>query len=84
MSTVTNPVAASETNDAPTYVVPQEPWLRLFLRFLRFGALAWGGPVAQIGMIRHELVEQERWISSAQFNRVLAVYQILPGPEAHE
>ena len=35
MSTVTNPVAASETNDAPTYVVPQEPWLRLFLRFLR-------------------------------------------------
>jgi chromate transporter len=63
---------------------PQEPWLKLFLRFLRFGALAWGGPVAQIGMIRQELVDEERWISSAQFNRVLAVYQILPGPEAHE
>jgi chromate transporter len=64
--------------------VPHEPWLKLFLRFLRFGALAWGGPVAQIGMIRQELVDEERWISSAQFNRVLAVYQILPGPEAHE
>ena len=64
--------------------VPREPWSRLFLRFLRFGALAWGGPVAQIAMIRHELVDQERWISSAHFNRVLAVYQILPGPEAHE
>lgn len=84
MSTVTTPVAASESGDAPTYAVPREPWLRLFLRFLHFGALAWGGPVAQIGMIRHELVDQERWISSAQFNRVLAVYQILPGPEAHE
>ncbi|HET6435032.1 MAG TPA: chromate efflux transporter [Xanthomonadaceae bacterium] len=58
--------------------------MQLFLRFLRFGALAWGGPVAQIAMIRHELVDQERWISSAQFNRVLAVYQVLPGPEAHE
>lgn len=64
--------------------VPQESWGKLFLRFLRFGALAWGGPVAQIGMIRHELVEQERWITNERFNRVLAVYQVLPGPEAHE
>jgi chromate transporter len=56
----------------------------LFLRFLRFGFLAWGGPVAQIAMIRHELVDQERWISSERFNRALAVYQVLPGPEATE
>src|SRR5262249_40756162 len=46
--------------------------------------LAWGGPVAQIAMIRQELVEEEKWVSSEQFNRALAVYQILPGPEAHE
>lgn len=64
--------------------VPREPYLKLFLRFLRFGALAWGGPVAQIGMIRQELVDEEHWISSERFNRVLAVYQVLPGPEAHE
>ncbi len=56
----------------------------LFLRFLRFGALAFGGPVAQIGMIRHELVDREGWISGARFNRLLAVMQVLPGPEAHE
>jgi chromate transporter len=56
----------------------------LFLRFLRFGAMAWGGPVAQIAMIRQELVEEERWVTGAQFNRALAVYQVLPGPEAHE
>lgn len=56
----------------------------LFLRFLRFGALAFGGPVAQIAMVRHELVDEERWISSARFNRLLAVMQVLPGPEAHE
>ena len=68
----------------PGYAFPREPLLRLFLRFLRFGALAWGGPVAQIGMLRQELVEQERWLSPRAFNRVLAVYQVLPGPEAHE
>lgn len=57
---------------------------QLFLRFLRFGLLAFGGPVAQIAMIRRDLVEKEGWISSAGFNRLLAVMQALPGPEAHE
>lgn len=56
----------------------------LFLRFLRFGLLAFGGPVAQIAMIRRELVDRDGWISSARFNRLLAVMQVLPGPEAHE
>ncbi|MCE3255734.1 MAG: chr [Rickettsiaceae bacterium] len=57
---------------------------KLFKIFLRFGFLAWGGPVAQIGMIKDELVDKERWISQEKFKRVLAVYQALPGPEAHE
>jgi chromate transporter len=63
---------------------PRESYGRLFLRFLRFGFLAWGGPVAQIAMIRHELVDEEHWVSNERFNRTLAVYQVLPGPEAHE
>ncbi|MEW6405296.1 MAG: chromate efflux transporter [Chloroflexota bacterium] len=63
---------------------PRETHIKLFLRFLRFGLLAWGGPVAQIAMIRQELVEEEHWISRERFNRVLAIYQVLPGPEAHE
>lgn len=56
----------------------------IFLRFLRFGFLAWGGPVAQIAMIKRELVEEARWIEPSRFNRLLAIYQVLPGPEAHE
>jgi chromate transporter len=63
---------------------PQLSFGQLFVRFLRFGLLAWGGPVAQIAMLRQELVEEQRWVSRKQFNRVLAVYQVLPGPEAHE
>jgi chromate transporter len=56
----------------------------IFLRFLRFGLLAWGGPVAQIAMIKRELVEDEGWVDASRFNRLLAIYQVLPGPEAHE
>lgn len=58
--------------------------LALFLKFLRFGALAFGGPVAQIAMLRQALVDEERWIDPGRFNRLLAVLQVLPGPEAHE
>ena len=64
--------------------IPQLSYAALFVRFLRFGALAWGGPVAQIAMLKRELVEEERWIPPDRFQRALAVYQALPGPEAHE
>lgn len=84
MSVKQGPASIAAIADPPGYGVPREPWLRLFLRFLRFGALAWGGPVVQIAMLRHELVDEERWVSSEQFNQALAVYQMLPGPEAHE
>ncbi|MHC1744915.1 MAG: chromate efflux transporter [Syntrophobacteraceae bacterium] len=62
----------------------RESYPALFRRFLRFGLLAWGGPIPQIAMIRQELVEEEGWISRERFNRVLGLYQALPGPEAHE
>jgi chromate transporter len=63
---------------------PQLSYAALFARFLRFGMMAFGGPVAQIAMIRRELVDEEKWIGSASFNKLLAVMQVLPGPEAHE
>lgn len=58
--------------------------MSLFRRFLKFGALAWGGPAAQIAMIKRECVDEQGWISEDAFKRILAVYQVLPGPEAHE
>ena len=64
--------------------IPPQSYPGIFLRFLKFGFLAWGGPFAQIAMIRQELVEEEKWIGPERFNRVLSVYQALPGPEAHE
>lgn len=58
--------------------------MSLFIRFLKFGLLAWGGPVAQIEMISKECVDEEHWVSQETFKKTLAVYQVLPGPEAHE
>jgi chromate transporter len=67
--------AAAPGSDAPRAIVA---------RFLKFGALAWGGPAAQIAMIKRECVEQEGWVDEETFTKTLAVYQVLPGPEAHE
>jgi chromate transporter len=68
----------------PDAAPPPLTLLQLFVRFLRFGVLAWGGPVAQIAMLRQELVDEERWVEPERFNRVLALYQAMPGPEAAE
>lgn len=64
--------------------LPRPSLPRLFARFLKFGLLAWGGPIAQIAMIRRVAVDERQWLSADRFNRLLAVYQVMPGPEAHE
>ncbi len=78
------PPTAADGDPACEPPVPHQSLLALFLRFLRFGCLAFGGPVAQIGMLQRELVTEQRWVSPERFRRALAVYQVLPGPEAHE
>ena len=67
-------------SNAPKFSLPRLFWFF----FYNFGIFAWGGPVAQIAMIKEKLVIQDQWITLARFQRVFAVYQILPGPEAAE
>lgn len=59
-------------------------YFKIFFTFLKFGFLAFGGPVAQINMLREKLVKVEKWVNQKRFNRALSLYQVLPGPEAHE
>eukprot|EP00735_Rhodelphis_limneticus_P006996 TRINITY_DN19479_c0_g1::TRINITY_DN19479_c0_g1_i1::g.17160::m.17160 TRINITY_DN19479_c0_g1::TRINITY_DN19479_c0_g1_i1::g.17160 ORF type:complete len:464 (+),score=124.50,sp/P14285/CHRA_PSEAI/36.65/3e-83,Chromate_transp/PF02417.10/3.6e-36,Chromate_transp/PF02417.10/5.7e+03,Chromate_transp/PF02417.10/1.1e-30,DUF962/PF06127.6/0.15,SdpI/PF13630.1/1.9e+02,SdpI/PF13630.1/5.4,SdpI/PF13630.1/0.57,SdpI/PF13630.1/1.4e+03 TRINITY_DN19479_c0_g1_i1:82-1473(+) len=75
---VVNPPADDEIT------APHLGLLELFKIFLIFGFRAFGGPVAQIAMMKQQLVVEEKWMTMTKFNRVLAVYQVLPGPEATE
>lgn len=80
-STPTTPEDEFEDNSQ----VPQLSIPHIFWFFLtKFGIFAWGGPVAQIALIKERLVLTDKWITIPRFNRVFAVYQILPGPEAAE
>ena len=80
-SNQTHPVIEYEDNSC----VPQLSILQIFWFFFsQFGIFAWGGPVAQIALIKERLVVKDQWITMARFIRVFGVYQILPGPEAAE
>ena len=54
----------------------------LLLYFLRLGGLGFGGPIALVGYMRRDLVEDRGWFSEAEFNQALAVGQTMPGPLA--
>jgi chromate transporter len=50
--------------------------------FLKLGAVGFGGPVALVGYMRRDLVEQHGWITEADYKEGLALAQLAPGPMA--
>jgi len=55
---------------------------QLVLYFLRLGTLGFGGPVALVGYMHRDLVEDRQWISDADYKEGLTLAQLAPGPLA--
>ena len=49
---------------------------------LRLGALGFGGPVALVGYMQRDLVDEREWISQEDYKEGLAHAQLAPGPLA--
>ncbi len=49
---------------------------------LRLGTFGFGGPVALVGFMYRDLVEQRKWISDADYKEGLTLAQLMPGPLA--
>ncbi|MDQ6882595.1 MAG: chromate efflux transporter, partial [Pseudomonadota bacterium] len=49
---------------------------------VQLGTIGFGGPVALVGYMYRDLVEQRRWISEADYKEGLALAQLMPGPLA--
>lgn len=54
----------------------------LCLYFLKLGTLGFGGPVALVGYMHRDLVDQRKWISEDDYREGLALSQLAPGPLA--
>ena len=50
--------------------------------FLKLGTIGFGGPVALVGFMHRDLVEQRRWMTEDTYKLSLALAQIMPGPLA--
>ena len=50
--------------------------------FLRLGFLGFGGPIALVGQMERELVDDRKWLTKAQMREAIAICQSLPGPLA--
>ncbi len=62
----------------------RDPWPAFLRTMAWIGVNSFGGPVAQIGVMREIAVEQRRWLSDAEFLNVMSFANALPGPEALE
>jgi len=78
---MTTPEPASP--DALTPALPQRRPLREIVGyFLRLGTLGFGGPVALVGLMEKELVQERQWLTREEMRNAVAVSQSLPGPLA--
>jgi chromate transporter len=50
--------------------------------FLRLGLVGFGGPVALVGQMEHELVARKQWLTREQMREAVAICQTMPGPLA--
>jgi chromate transporter len=65
-----------------TTTIPEGRIGELVRYFLRLGCLGFGGPVALVGQMERELVNDRKWLTKEQMREAIAICQSLPGPLA--
>ena len=76
-SEATVPHSTTFSSDSPSYSLWQ-----ITAYFLRLGTLGFGGPVALVGYMHRDLVEQRKWITESDYKEGLTLAQLMPGPLA--
>lgn len=54
----------------------------LMLYFLKLGAIGFGGPIALIGYMQRDLVDDRHWLTHQEYMEGLALSEMAPGPLA--
>lgn len=66
-------------NEAST---PQYSLWQMVAYALKLGSIGFGGPIALVGYMHRDLVEQRKWISENEYNEGMTLAQVAPGPLA--
>src|SRR5713101_4566909 len=71
-----------KTMSTQTQAHPQVSLTSFALYFLKLGCIGFGGPIALVGYMQKDLVEERKWISQEDYLNGLAFSQLAPGPLA--
>ena len=66
--------------NAPELTLALQDWLALFLHYLSLSLLSIGGAITTAPDMHRFLVDQQGWLTDAQFNASIAIAQAAPGP----
>src|SRR5437773_2977009 len=66
----------------PTQRPAEASLVQFVMYFLRLGCFGFGGPIALVGYMQKDLVEQRHWITQQDYLDGLAFSQLAPGPLA--
>lgn len=66
--------------EAPQLVFGAHEWFELFLHYLSLSLLSVGGAISTAPDMHRFLVDQQHWLTDAQFNASIAIAQSAPGP----
>ena len=61
---------------------PQATLAEFVLYFLKLGCIGFGGPIALVGYMQKDLVDERKWIGQEDYLQGLAFSQLAPGPLA--
>jgi chromate transporter len=79
---VTGAEKSSDGSDETQPAVEQASFRQFLRYFLKLGAIGFGGPIASVGYMQRDLVEQQHWIGTQDFLDGVALGQTMPGPLA--
>lgn len=66
------------------HIKTQGNWLEVFWIFLKLGLTSFGGPIAHLGYLHHEIVERQKWMDEHAYVDLVALCQFLPGPASSQ
>src|SRR3989442_8048539 len=70
-----------DATDAKAARPPYSLW-QMVQYMTKLGTIGFGGPVALVGYMQRDLVEERKWISENDYKEGLTLAQLMPGPLA--
>src|SRR5258708_10246116 len=68
--------------DSTVLSKPESRLKGYLLYFLKLGTIGFGGPIALVGRMQKDLVEEKGWVTPEVYKEGLALAQLSPGPLA--